>query len=556
MVKVSDYIVHFIEERAEAAFLLPGGAIMHVIDSLGASEKLRAIVCHHEQGVATAAEGYGRMKNSPGFIAVTSGPGGTNAITGVAGAWLDSIPMFVMSGQVKTDNITPRKNGMPAVRTMGFQELNIVDLVRPITKYAVMVEDAKDIRYHLEKAWHLATTGRPGPVWLDIPLDITATLVDPEALRGFTPTPSSMFQSPKLPLGLVTEKLRQARRPLLMAGNGIRLAGAEDLLWRFLERTGINTVTPMFTADDLVTYEYPNYLGRQGMWGNDSANYAVDNCDLLLIVGERLQLTQTSYDYEKFATQATKIMVDVDPEELHKKTVQIDIPIECDARCFLAALLEQDLNLQEWHVQPSRIDPADFPGSDEYVDVYRFLEELNGHTHGWHVATADGTASLMPHRTLRVTRGQRFLTNAALGQTGSGLPLAIGCAVASGTPVICMEGDGSLMFNIQELQTAVYNKLPIKLFIYNNNGYVSVRNTHRNYFGRLFASDPESGISFPDYSKVIPAFGIPYTRISNNGELHKVAEFMSTPELAACEIMIDPGRKLVNVWAAGKFRES
>jgi acetolactate synthase-1/2/3 large subunit len=553
-VKVSDYIVRFIEERADAVFLLPGGGIMHVIDSIGRSEKLRKIVCHHEQAVATAAEGYGRMKNSPGFAVVTSGPGGTNAITGVAGGWLDSIPMFVISGQVKTDNIAPRKNGMPAVRAVGFQELNIIDLVRPITKYAVMVEDASQIRYHLEKAWHLATSGRPGPVWLDIPLDITAAQIDLEELRGFIPAPPSMFE-PRAPIDLIAGKLRDAKRPLLMAGNGIRLAGAEDLLWKFLEKTGINTVTPMFTADDLVTYDYPHYLGRQGMWGSDSANYAVDNCDVLLVIGERLQLTQTSYDYQNFATQATKIMVDIDCEEMHKKTLQIDIPVQFDAKCFLAALLAQDLRLQAWPAAPSRIDPADFPGSPDFVDVYRFLEELNPHTHGWHVTTADGTASLLPHRALRIARGQRFLTNAGLGQMGSGLPLAVGCAVAAGTPVICMEGDGSLMLNIQELQTAIYNELPIKLFIYNNNGYFSIRNSHRNNFGRLFASDPESGISFPDFSKVIPAFGIPYVRINNNAELPKVGEFMQDPRLSVCEIMIDPNQRLVNLWNAGKFRE-
>lgn len=555
--KLSDYVVKFIESKADAVFLLPGGGIMHVIDSIGKSEKLKKIVCHHEQAVAIAAEGYARMKNSPGFAVVTSGPGGTNAITGVAGAWLDSIPMFVISGQVKTDNILPRENGAPLIRALGFQELNIVDLVKPVTKYAVMLEDAKDIRFHLEKAWASATTGRPGPVWLDLPLDLTAAEINEDELIGFKEEgQEAYYKTNSEQIRQAIEKLKQAKRPLLMAGNGIRLAGAEDLLKKLLEKWQINAATPMFTADDLVTYDYPKYLGRQGMMGNESANYAVDNCDLLLVIGDRLQLTQTSYEYEKFATQAYKIMVDVDRQEMVKKTLKIDLPVELDAKIFLEELLKADIAINTWEVERKLMDPEKFKGGENYVNVYRVMDELGKNAEKLAVTTGDGTASVASHQALKIAPGQRFLTNAGLGHMGSGLPLAIGaCVAGGGKPVICLEGDGSIMLNIHEFQTALYNKLPIKIFILNNNGYVSIRNTHKKFFGKVFAADPSSGISFPDFSKLVPGWQLPYERIANDGELDKIRKVLDFDGPIICELIIDPEQPMPERWSAGMLRE-
>jgi acetolactate synthase I/II/III large subunit len=554
--KLSDYVVQFIEQKTDSVFLLSGGGIMHLVDSIGRS-KLSYYCCHHEQAVAHAAEGYARITNKPGFAIVTTGPGGTNALTGMAGAWLDSIPMFVIAGQTKTDNIAPRKNGAPTVRAIGFQELNVIDMAKPICKYAVTVEEPSTIRYHLERGWYEAHAGRPGPVFVELPLDITAIDIDPEKLEGFNPKPVSSFAIPNTPIDLVVQKLQAAKRPLLLVGNGIRLGGAVAELETFLQKTNINTATVIFTADDLVTYDYPKYLGRQGMPGNYAANWAIDNCDVLLVIGDRLQLTQTSYDYHKFATQAFTIMVDIDENELHKKTLQIDLPIHCDAKYFLQELNKQNITLQPWEVSAKPVNVDEYQSEGNYVNVYRFLEVLGKHHQGAPIATADGTASLTPHQALRTSPGQRFITNAGLGNMGSGLPLAVGACIASGKkPTICMEGDGSIMLNIHELQTILYHNLPIKIFIYNNNGYFSIRSTHQNYFKKVVASDPDSGLSLPDYSKLMPAWGFAYERIQSDTELDKVQRVMEHKGPIVCELMIDPAQKTLPKWAAGQLREN
>lgn len=552
--KLSDYVVKFMEQKGKDVFLLSGGGIMHLVDSIGRSS-LNMYCCHHEQAVATAAEGYARIKNTPGFVVVTTGPGGTNALTGIAGAWLDSIPMFVVAGQVKTDNIAPRKNGVPEVRAIGFQELNVIDMVRPITKYAVTVEDPSTVRYHLERAWYEAVSGRPGPVFVEIPLDIQAAEIEEEKLEGFVLNSKANLEKPKIPFEQIVEKLNSAKKPFLLVGNGIRLGGATKELEEFLNKTQINCATTIFTSDDLVTYDYPKYLGRQGMNGNQEANFAIDNCDVLLVIGERLQLSQTSYDYQKFATQAFKIMVDIDKNELHKKTLQIDLPIHSDAKVFLQELNKLDIKLQSWEVEVKAINEEEFQSQGNYVNIYKFLAELSKLHKNYHIATADGMASVAPHQALRIFPGQRFVTNAGLGNMGSGLPLAIGVCVASGkSPVICMEGDGSIMLNIHELQTILYHNLPIKIFIWNNNGYFSIRGTHKNYFNKVVASDPDSGLSLPDFSKLMPAWGFAYERIQNNSELEKLQKVIDFEGPIVCELMIDPAQKMLPKWAAGMFR--
>lgn len=554
--KLSDYVVKFIrEEVADSVFLLSGGGIMHLVDSIGKSG-ISAYCCHHEQGAVIAAEGYGRIKNHPGVAVVTTGPGGTNAITGIAGAWLDSIPMMVIAGQVKRGDITPRRDGVPTVRAIGFQELNVIDIVKPITKYSTTVEDEKEIRYHLEKALYLATHGRPGPVFVEIPLDVQAAEIDPDDLKSFDP--SELGEKPELDKNLMEKAvklLKEAKRPLLMAGNGIRLAGGEEILRKVLDKFKINVVTPIFTADDLVTYEYPYYLGRQGMPGNKTANYAVDNCDVLLVIGERLQLTQTSYDYEKFAVQARKIMVDIDRNELSKHIVKIDVPIHCDAKVFLEEILKQDIKLNRWDVEVDLINPDNYAGDSKYLNAYKFVDKLSQWGGEMDIATSDGMASVVPHQALKVSGGRRFITNAGLGHMGSGLPLAIGACVANGKkPVICSEGDGSIMLCIQELQTVAHHQLPLKIFIFNNNGYYSIRNTHLKFFNKIFAADPSSGVSLPDFSKLIPAWGLAYERISNDKELDKLDKVMSHQGPIVCELMLDPAQPMLEKWSAGMLK--
>lgn len=553
--KLSDYVVRRVEEISDAVFLLSGGGIMHLVDSLGQSKKLQAFCCHHEQAAAIAAEGYARIKNTPGVVLVTTGPGGTNALTGVAGAWLDSIPMLVISGQVKTGNITPRKNGEPTLRALGFQELNVIDMAKHVTKYAVTVEEPHEIRYHLEKAIYISTHGRPGPTWVEIPLDIQAADIDPKVLVGFTPKPESEFSKPSIPIKFITEALTRAERPLLLVGNGIKLGNAIEDTWKFINKTNINVVSTIFTADDIVTYEYPYYLGRQGIPGNPIANWAIDNCDVLLVIGERLQLIQTSYDYKNFATQATKIMVDIDEAELFKKTIQIDIPVNAHAKMFLQGLNKQHLNISRWAVPQRKINPDHYRGKYAYVNLYAFLAELGKYTRGYHVTTADGMASVLPHQALRIYRGSRFLTNAGLGNMGSGLPLAIGaCIGAQKRSVLCMEGDGSIMLNIQELQTVIHHKLPIKLFIFNNNGYQSIRSTHQHYFKRVFAADSASGVSFPNFESLMRGWGLTYMKITSDKEISKIKTIMEHKGPMVCELMIDPDQPMLPKWTAGMYR--
>ncbi|MBU4580274.1 thiamine pyrophosphate-binding protein [Patescibacteria group bacterium] len=554
--KTSDYIMKYLEGITDSVFLMSGGGIMHLVDSLGKS-RLKSYCCHHEQGAAIAAEGYSRIWNKEkiGVALVTTGPGGTNAITGVAGAWLDSIPMLILNGQVKRSDIAPCKNGKPLTRAIGFQELNNIDLFRPITKYAVTVEDENEIRYHLEKAVFLANEGRPGPVWLEIPLDVQAADINPEKIRRFVSS-GSVKKPDSVLINKVVELLEKSKRPLLIAGNGIRLAGGEDILWKFLKKTKINVVTPIFTADDLVTEQYPHYLGRQGMPGNQAANYAVDNCDLLLIIGERMQLTQTTYDYQKFAPQATKIMVDIDEEEMRKKTIKIDLPIHCDAKVFLEELYKKSPKLNRWEVKTKPINANSYSGKKKYLNIYKFWEKLSDLAEGAHIATANGMVSLTSHQALRIKRGQRFITNAGLGHMGSGLPLAIGASVASGEkPVICLEGDGSIMLNIQELQTVLHHKLPLKIFILNNDGYFSIRNTHQNYFQKVFAADPSSGVSLPNFEKLIKAWGLPYQRISNDNQLSKLKKVLDAKGPIVCELMVDPNQPTLPRWEAGSLKD-
>lgn len=552
--KLSEYVIKFLEKITDSVFFLPGGGIMHLVDSLGRSKKIDAYCTHHEQAAATAAEGYARIKNNAGVIFVTSGPGATNAITGVAGAWLDSIPLLIISGQVKTDSITPRKNGKPTVRAIGFQELNVIDMVKPITKYAVTVEKKEDIKYHLEKAVFLAKEGRPGPVWIEIPLDIQGAKIDASKLRSYHPLSEAKY---KIPMDLIIEKLKKAKKPLLMVGNGIRLAGGEKSLLKILNKFKINTVSALYTADDLVPSNYSNYLGRQGMWGNTTANWAVDNCDLLLVIGERLQLTQLSYDYQNFATQAFKIMIDIDENELHKKTLDIDIPIHADAKIFLDELLKQKIKLNDWNV---KIEPTNlnlYSTSERYVNVYNFLKELNNNFNKQNIITSDAMAAVASHQVLKIKSGQRFIVNAGLGQMGQGLPMAIGVCIGSGKKTtICIEGDGSIMLNIHELQTIKHHNLPIKIFILNNGGYYSIRNTHLSYFNKEFASSPKTGVSFPDYEKLIPAWGLEYLKIHNDQELYKIRKVMDNKYPIVCELMINPKQLMFPKWTAGKYRNN
>lgn len=551
--KVSDYIIKFLSKITDSVFLLPGGAIMHLVDSLAHSD-LDVYCCHHEQACVTAAEGYAKIKKDIGVAIVTSGPGATNAITGVVGAWQSSAPLLVISGQVKTADLMPRdKNNIPTVRQMGFQEINIIDIVRPICKYSVMIKRKENISYHLEKAVYLAKAGRPGPVWLDIPLDISSENVNANYLKKWN-QPDSGKSKYKVPIERIVDKLEKAKRPLLLVGSGVKISRGVDSLTRLLTKTKINVVTSLF-ASDIIPIDYPYYLGIQGMQGHQSANWAVDNCDLLLTIGERLSLSQTSYNYKEFATQADLVMVDIDPGELAKSSLSVDIPVCIDAKEFLDILTEQSFNLNSWPVRFKPIVSEDYQGDQRFVNVYRFMEELNINLFGHHVVTTCGQARFVPHQILKMSKGYEFVSTTSLRQMGCGLPLAVGACIASDKkPVICMTGDGSIMLNIQELQTIIHHQLPIKIFLFNNNGYNAIRNTHKRYFNRVFAADPKTGVSFPNFEKLMYGWGIEYLEIAGNRDLHKVKTVLKCNKPIVCELKISPAQPMPANWSAGEFR--
>lgn len=551
MIKLSDYIIDFLASKGIThAFLVSGGGNIHLIDSVGKG-KMQYVCNHHEQASAIAAEGYARYKNDIGLCIVTTGPGATNAITGAASAWLDSIPMVILSGQVKNELIGTAELGM---RQLGPQEANIIDTVRPITKYAVLVRKPEEIRYHLEKAFYLAKSGRQGPVWLDIPLDVQAAQIDPKKLKSFEIPKKSQSDKKKLK-SLVSEtikKLRTASRPVLYAGNGIRLSGSAEKFLKLATLLKVPILTS-YVAYDLLPEKHPYYFGRAHSLGQRSANFIVQNCDLLIAVGARLDVLTTGFTYKAFAREAYKIMVDVDGKELYKPTLEIDLPIQSDAGEFIDEMIKQLKshplrgNISPWLKYGKKMIkkypniPAQFWNEKKAVNPYCFIDtisDLLNPNDTIVVSNGMGPMNCM-YQAFRVKKNQRVILNLGCAEMGYGLPAAIGACFAKGKkPVVCFEGDGSLQLNIHELQVMKHHKLPIKLFVYSNGGYLSIRNTQNALFGGIYVgSDPQSGVSCPDFVKVGKAYGIKSIRIKTHKDMvSKIKKVLSHPGPILCDI--------------------
>lgn len=556
LIKLSDYVARtLVEYGIRHVFLVTGGGAMHLNDSFGKNPGLKYVCFHHEQACAMAAESYARLTGRMAAVNVTTGPGGINALNGVYGAWTDSIPMIVISGQVRYDT-TIHSSGLP-LRQLGDQEVDIVRCVEPITKSAVMLTDSKDIRYHLERSLFLAETGRPGPTWVDIPLDIQGAAIDPEDLRSYDAREDSEGSPPKISRELilkVIECIKAAKRPVLMAGSGIRISKAHDDFLRAVELLGIPVVTG-FNAHDLITDDHPLNCGRPGSIGNRFGNFTIQNSDVLLVIGNRLNIRQISYNWKSFAREAYKIIVDVDPWELKKPTIKPDMPVHADAADFLKMLLdvlppEGLLPKEEW-IEWCRARKKRYPvvlpeywDRTEMVNPYCFIDALNRHlTGGEIIVTANAAACICAFQALEIKTGQRLYSNSGSASMGYDLPAAIGAAVAGeNDKIICLAGDGSIQMNIQELQTIVHHNFPIKIFILNNNGYHSIRQTQTNFFGgHLVGCDSQSGVSFPDMERIAYAYGIPFVRCHNHNELDNcIAQTMEGAAPAMCEIMISP----------------
>lgn len=554
-VKVSDYIADFLVKKGIThVFTVVGGGAMHLNDSLGHHEKITSIYCHHEQAAAMAAEAYARVHGRMAALCVTSGPGAINALNGVAGAYQDSIPLLVLSGQMKS-SLTVRASGLP-LRTLGGQEFDIVTALDNMTKYREMIVEPQKIPFALGKAYHLAKSGRPGPSWLDLPLDIQGSFIDDD-LPGFKAHAQEEYADVEKAAHHVLEKLRSTERPVLYAGNGIRLAGAAPFVEELAQRLSMPVVT-CWDSIDLIATEHPYYCGRGGTMGDRAGNFAVQNSDLLLSIGSRLSIYQVGYDVRLWARAAYTIVNDIDPAELKKPTIRVDYPVCADAADFMRALLsaakeDEPKENGAWLAQCRRWKseyPVVRPEQKEAAgktNVYAFMDALSrALPEGSITVVTNGSASVVGSQSYFIKEGSRFLMNCGISSMGYGLPAAVGAAVASGESVVCLEGDGSIMMNLQELQTVVTNRLPVKLFVINNNGYHQIRQTQKNVFGNaLVGVGPESGdLGFPSFERIARAFEMPYIKISSNAELHeKIAQALREPGYVLTEVFVTEEQK-------------
>jgi acetolactate synthase-1/2/3 large subunit len=557
-IRVADYIFRTLADQGiRHVFLVTGGGAMHLNDAIGKEKRLEYVCCHHEQACAIAAEGYSRASGKLCAVNITTGPGGTNALTGVLGQWLDSIPAVYISGQVRYDTTVP-STGLP-LRQLGDQEADIISVVRPLTKYAFSVTDPKTIRYHLEKALFVATSDRPGPVWLDIPMNVQASILDDSTLEAFTPAERPQLTGEELTDAVrrVLERIREAECPVLLAGSGVRLSGAADegIFDELIEHLGI-PVQAAWNAIDLVPTDHPLYAGRPSTLGQRAANFIFQNSDVMLSVGCRMNLRQIGFTYAAVAREAYKISVDIDSVELEKETYQPDFPIPADAKLFLKEMLRQvkenpippKTNWLGWcRERVKRYPPVTDAMKEqkgETINPYFFSETLGQSLRDRDiVVSSNGSACVIPIQAMPIRKGQRHIVNSGCAAMGYGLPSAIGASVSDPTRrVICLEGDGSIMMNLQELQTAAHHKLNLKVFVFNNSGYLSIKTTQKNFFaGNFVGEGPRSGVSFPDFVKLGESFGLKAHRLeSHSGLAEAIQNILDAPGPAIIDVRVDP----------------
>ncbi len=554
-IKLSDYVINFISEQGvKHVFMLPGGGAMHLIDSLGRTSQLEFVTPLHEQAAAIAAQAYAHFTSRLGAAVVTTGPGGTNTLTGVAAAWIDSTPCLFISGQAKRSTLI----GDSGVRSMGSQEVDIISIVRPITKYAVRIMDPLTIRYHLEKAVFLARSGRRGPVWLDIPVDVQAIQIDPDSLERFSSATEFKGQDFALlqqQVGEIIGLINQAERPIILAGYGVQAAEAVDVFYELVDALHI-PVLSTWKAIGLMPDDHPLFAGRPGSIGQRGANFSQQNSDLLLVIGARLDPDQIAFTPQNFARAATKIVVDVDPSEINKLKMDIRVKVISDALPFLHEMLRQRGHLEpkdrtqwinrciEWKKKYPTVLPK-YWQEKKYVNMYVLMQALSEVTEPGEVIVpgSSGPCANIMMQAWHVKEKQSFVFAPGLGAMGFGLPGSIGACLASGRRrTICVNGDGGFQLNIQELETIHRLQLPIKFFVLSNNGYGSIMAMQRNYFdGHYVGSEPSSGLTFPDIVKVARAYGLKTYRLKSHHLLRqKIQEVITTPGPVVCEVKVDP----------------
>ncbi|WP_372519179.1 thiamine pyrophosphate-binding protein [Candidatus Ruminimicrobiellum ovillum] len=550
MIKLSDYVAKRLKEvyKVKTVFMVSGGGAMHLNNSFG---KYIHYVCnHHEQACAISAEGYARVNRELAVVNVTTGPGGLNCLNGVFGQWTDSVPVLYVSGQVKYSTTTASCPNIK-LRQLGDQEVDIISVVKPLTKYAVMVTNPDEIKYHLDKAIYEATHGRFGPVWLDIPMNVQSAMIDEKILKEFK---EPKIKNEKINIDKIIEKIKKSERPLIVAGHGIRLSDTQKEFYKLIEKLKIPVVTT-FNGFDLLETKNKYYIGRIGTVGQRAGNFALQNADTILFLGTRNNIRQVSYNWENFAKNAFKIVVDIDKDELRKPFVKPNLAINTDLKFFMPQLLAKTKNINsskylKWLSFCKNLknkycfeNYKEQKQKPNIIEPYRFVYTLTKCLKERDIfVMANGSACVCGFQTAVIKKNQRFILNGGNASMGYALPASIGASLSSkGRNVICLEGDGSIMMNIQELETIKYNKLPIKIFVINNSGYSSIRQTQRNFFnGKMTGSGTDSGVSVPDFTKIGKAFGLKTKRIKNPKTMEKeIKEVLKFNGPVLCEVMVE-----------------
>lgn len=550
MIKLSDYIVKRLKEihNVKRIYLVPGGGSMHLNDSIG--QHIEFICNHHEQGCAFAAEGQARYSGELAVVNTTSGPGALNAVTGVFGQWTDSVPVLYISGQIKFETSIASCPEIP-LRQLGDQEVDIISIVKPITKYSVMITEPKEIKYHIDKAIYEATTGRKGPVWLDIPLNVQGSLIDENDLIDFVEPQKQKYD---LKINETIEKIKNAKRPVIVAGYGIRISKTEEIFKKLFEKLNIPVLTT-FNGVDLIEDNHPNYVGRIGTIGQRAGNFALQNADCVLFLGTRNNIRQISYNWQSYCEKAFKISVDIDKAELDKKTLVPDLKINADLAEFLPALLETigqecSINFDNWlnwckerKEKYSYKNTQVYQQKGEVINPYHFVHKLTEMLKDDDtIVTANGSACVLSFQVGVIKEHTRMFYNSGNATMGYDIPAAIGACLAKGKKqVICLAGDGSIMMNLQELQTIRHHNLPIKIFVINNDGYISMKQTQANFFdGRLTAADSSSGLTCPDFTEVGKGFKIKSITLENPREIEKtIQQVLDLNEPVICEVIVE-----------------
>lgn len=553
-IKLSDYLADYLlKKNLRYIYSVTGAGSMHFNDSIGSKKGLEVYYTHHEQAAAMAAEGTARITGLPAVVNVSTGPGGTNALTGVAGAWVDSIPMIVVSGQIMR-----KDRGKPyGLRQMGVQEIDTISLAKPITKYAVTVEDPLMIKYHLDKALHLSLTGKPGPVWIEIPLDVQSTFINPKLLKQFKPTREKKFKIPIKKIKQSIKLIEKSEKPLIISGYGVRISNSKNLLLKLIKKTKI-PLCPSWNTIDLINSDSEYVIGRAGLFGDRPSNYAVQKCDLLIVLGSRLSTAQIGYMDDLYAKNAKIIYVEIDKKEINKPTVRSHLKINCNVKDYLKILTKKNIqvdsnSISKWREKLLYLK-SKYPVVKEYVNKHKnyassfqFIHDLSKILKNDDCVVTDmGTSFTCTMQSFQAKSNQRLWTSSGLASMGYGLPAAIGASIGRGNKrVICITGDGGMLFNLQELQTVKHYNIPIKIFLIDNEGYLTQKLMMEKNFKRYAGAHPKSGVSCPDFLKVAKSFDFKCELINNDKTMpKKIKKILHSNKSSFCVIKIHPMQPL------------